>query len=97
MFCYNCGNQVDDNAVVCVHCGCQLKEIKSNSSHNESKSGIGVLMALFLGVVGLIVGICIFPKRTIARKTFFYGWIVTFLITLAIKIFFIGISLFVLI
>lgn len=26
MFCKNCGNQLDDNAVICVKCGCLIDE-----------------------------------------------------------------------
>ena len=26
MFCYNCGKEVDDNAVICVNCGVALKK-----------------------------------------------------------------------
>lgn len=92
MFCYKCGNEVDEDAVVCIHCGCQLKQMEStNSEHNQSKSGIGVVMALFLGIIGLIIGICIYPSGTVARLTFVKAWIITFCISLTIVIFFYGI------
>lgn len=25
MFCSNCGKEIDDKAIVCIHCGCELK------------------------------------------------------------------------
>lgn len=31
MFCSNCGSECDDNAVVCVKCGCSLKSKKQAS------------------------------------------------------------------
>lgn len=40
------------------------------SKYNESKTGIGVVLGLFLGIIGLIIGICIYPEGTVARKTF---------------------------
>lgn len=27
MFCKNCGNEINDNAVICPKCGCQVKEM----------------------------------------------------------------------
>lgn len=27
MYCKNCGQQIDDNAVVCVHCGAQQQAV----------------------------------------------------------------------
>ena len=44
------------------------------SKYNESKAGIGVVLGLFLGIIGLIIGICIYPEGTVARKTFIKAW-----------------------
>lgn len=54
-------------------------------SYNESKTGMGVLLGIF-GLIGLIVGILIYPEGTIARKTFIKGWIWTFVICIIIAI-----------
>ena len=83
MFCKKCGNEVNDEAVICIHCGCELDNGKTKDN-NQSKTGIGVVMALFLGVIGLIIGICLYPSGTIARKTFVKAWIWTFVIGAAI-------------
>ena len=78
-FCTHCGKQINDEAVVCTNCGCPIKENSLKSKeHNESKTGIGVLCALFLGIIGLIIGICIYPNESNARKTFLKGWGITF-------------------
>ena len=34
MFCYNCGKEIDDKAVVCIHCGVETKNMKSNTDKN---------------------------------------------------------------
>lgn len=34
MFCYNCGKEIDDKAVVCIHCGVETKNMKSNNDKN---------------------------------------------------------------
>lgn len=92
MFCQHCGKEVDNEAVVCVHCGKMLKEIKQetpvNKDHNEPKTGMGVLMALFLGLIGLIIGLAIYPSNTIARKTFVKAWGITFGVSIGVIVLF---------
>ncbi len=43
MFCHNCGKEIADNAVVCVHCGVETKNLnktneKSINIVNQSNS-----------------------------------------------------------
>ena len=84
MFCPKCGNEIDDDADVCVKCGHLVK--KSSPEYNVSKTGIGVVMALFLGVIGLIIGICLYPDGTLARKTFIKGCLITFAVCAGIGV-----------
>lgn len=92
MFCPKCGKEVVDDAVVCVHCGRAIKEEPAaepkvvNKEHNEPKTGIGVLLGIFLGLIGLIIGIVMYPEGTVARKTFIKGWLIAFLVSLGISI-----------
>lgn len=30
MYCYNCGEEIDEKAVICVHCGCQTHNFDGN-------------------------------------------------------------------
>lgn len=34
MYCYNCGKEIDDKAVVCVHCGVETKNMNSKKDKN---------------------------------------------------------------
>jgi uncharacterized membrane protein YvbJ len=93
MFCQNCGNEVDKHATGCPKCGAKVAEsaAKSNdelavSAKPESKSLVGILLAIFLGLIGLIIGVCIYPKGTIARKTFLKAWLLTYIIVLEVYI-----------
>lgn len=45
----------------------------------ESKTVVGVLMALFLGLIGLIIGLLLYPSYTVERDTFIKGWVSTFI------------------
>ena len=51
-----------------------------------SKASMGVLMAFFLGLIGLIIGICLYKEGSYERKTFIKGWLITFFIAFAIEI-----------
>ncbi len=50
MFCANCGKEVDDKAVICVHCGCAIKTIKNE----QDKSWLAaLLLCFFFGLLGV--------------------------------------------
>lgn len=52
-YCRNCGTQIDDKAVICVHCG--VAQPGSSGSLTDSGSlGWGVL-SFFLPIVGLVL------------------------------------------
>ena len=90
MFCYNCGKEVDDKAVICVHCGVALKNKEEMQTekleYREPKTAIGVVFALFLGLIGLLIGVLIYPAGTVARKTFMKAWLMTYLISIAVVV-----------
>ena len=56
----------------------------NNYASQESKTAMGVLFALFLGVIGLLIGMCMYPQNSYERKTFVSGWIKTFVICIAV-------------
>ena len=90
MFCKKCGKEINDDAAVCIHCGCAVaKEVEKD--HNQPKNGIGFVMAFFLGIIGLIIGICMYPAGTIARETFIKSWCITFFVTLVVCLLLYGI------
>ncbi len=75
MYCRNCGKEIDENAVVCIHCGCLVANVKMPSTYSSgSKKALGALFFLLLGLIGLIIGLCIYPKETIERESFIEGW-----------------------
>lgn len=50
MFCKNCGNEINDNAVICPKCGCAVKSL---SEYSDKKWGTAMLLCLFLGEFGI--------------------------------------------
>lgn len=88
MYCRKCGKEINDEAVICPKCGCET-EIKNEmipQEIDEPKTGIGIVCGLFLGLIGLIIGLCLYKENSIARKTFVKAWCITFLITIIIGI-----------
>lgn len=54
MFCYNCGKEVDDNAVICVNCGVALKKSEPLEAEEEKpKRGKGIA-SMVLGIISII-------------------------------------------
>ncbi len=56
MYCKNCGQQLDDRAVVCPHCGVATGngQIKTTAADDRPSGGFAVL-CFFFPVVGLIL------------------------------------------
>ena len=49
MFCNKCGKEINDEAVICVSCGCAVNESKSVK---VNRGLITILLCWFLGVFG---------------------------------------------
>ncbi len=55
MFCKNCGNQINDNAVVCPNCGCETG-VKPTTANTEDTGNIGWgFLGFFFPLIGLIL------------------------------------------
>ena len=47
---------------------------------NENKKDVGFLLGFFLGMLGLIIGLLLYPYKTKERETFLKGWITAFIV-----------------
>ena len=50
MYCQNCGNQIDEKAVVCPHCGVPVQQARFQSEKSKIAAG---LLGIFLGGLGI--------------------------------------------
>lgn len=82
MYCKTCGQKIRKDAVICPHCGCQTGYKKEGTS----KKGIGFLLGFFLGIIGLIIGICMYESDSTERKTFIKGWLIAFIIGMVLSV-----------
>ena len=96
MYCKRCGKYSPSYAKVCVYCGCNefvnnLKDTDDGGTAHSSyycrdKFNIGIILAIFLGTIGLILGLFLYPSATYERETFLSGWTKTFVIALIVKV-----------
>ena len=52
MFCSNCGKEINDNAVMCVTCGCATKNSQSAQNTPPKSMLVALLLWFFLGGIG---------------------------------------------
>ena len=55
MFCKNCGQQIDDNAAVCIHCGVATDNNMSSKSTLDNPSHLAGIASCCFPVVGIIL------------------------------------------
>ena len=55
MFCTKCGKEVNDEAVVCVHCGCAISNNKPATKNGDAPSTAFAVLGFFIPLVGLIL------------------------------------------
>lgn len=57
MYCSNCGAEINDNAVVCVKCGCAVKKDDPRQIGDFTKSSkewlVCLILCFFLGYLGI--------------------------------------------
>ncbi len=97
MFCKNCGKELNNDMAYCPYCGLPAnKQFDGNRLNDDivivpkkphSKAGLGVLFALMYGLLGLIIGLCLYGPYTKERETFVNGWSIMFVISLIPSIF----------
>lgn len=64
--------------------GGYMYDDKNMQVKGESKTAIGVLCGLFLGIIGLIIGLLLYKDGSFERQTFIKGWVASFVIAIAI-------------
>lgn len=54
-YCAYCGKQIEDNAVICIHCGCKVEDIKEKDSNSTLKTIVKVLLILRCIATGWLI------------------------------------------
>ena len=65
MYCKNCGNEINEHAVVCIHCGCAVEQQQPRQTEPAKTNVlaiVGFVMAFFMPIAGLICSIIGYKK-----------------------------------
>ena len=61
MFCQNCGNKIDENAYVCIHCGVFVKKRSGTKVvRNNINNHVLGFVSFLLGIVSITMSIMLF-------------------------------------
>lgn len=66
-YCSNCGSAVNENAVVCVNCGCALQ--LQTIGLDKPNMGLNILCLLF-PIIGLILFLVNMEKKPVSAKSY---------------------------
>ncbi len=92
MICDKCESNIEDGLDVCCVCGADLNEQRRRECRDnrpvhsapardeESKAFWGGVCNILFSVIGLIIGLLIYPYQSYARGTFIKGWITMFIL-----------------
>ena len=86
MFCYNCGKEIDDKAVICVHCGCSMT--KKASAADAPSTGFAVL-GFLVPIVGLILYLIYEGKQPLRAKSAGKGALIGVILSVVLSIIFV--------
>ena len=59
-----------------------IDEIQNNN--NNSKQSVGIVLGLFLGLIGLIIGLLLYNNENESRQTFIKGWAIGFVVSIVL-------------
>lgn len=83
-YCNKCGKEIDDQAVVCVHCGCETGYAAQNRKPNyDPESGadfVEILLSLLIPIAGVIMYFVKKDTRPKAAKTCLLVGVITWAI-----------------
>lgn len=64
MYCKNCGNEIHNEAVVCIHCGCAVngQTAQKQTTKTNVLAIVGFALSFFIPLAGLICSIIGYKK-----------------------------------
>lgn len=79
MYCSYCGQEIDDKAAVCIHCGRSVKAKASPEKTDGSSAGLAVL-GFFFPLVGLILYLVMEKDQPLKAKSAGKGALIGFIV-----------------
>lgn len=85
-FCKNCGAEIDEKAVVCVHCGVATNVGEEKAVNDSGSGGWGVL-GFFFPIVGLILYLVWKDNKPKTAKMIGKWALIGFIVNLVLAVF----------
>lgn len=99
MYCVKCGNEIDDKADVCIHCG--VYTARQKNIGKDSSSFFAAIFSFFFPVIGLVLYLLYENSRPLTARSFkrgmmwgfaVYGVVITLVLLFYIAIFVFALS-----
>ena len=84
MYCKTCGKEVNDNAVVCPHCGCETGKVRE-TGQDASSMGFAIL-SFFIPLLGLILYLIWKQEYPLRAKSAGKGALIGVIVSLVIGV-----------
>ena len=85
-FCPHCGAQIDDDAVVCVKCGCSVSPSHKNPSVEDAPNMGFAVLGFFIPLVGLILYLVWKDSTPLRAKSAGKGALIGFITSIAFSL-----------
>ena len=86
-YCTKCGGAINDDAQICVHCGCAVRSSNSNDSNSKSWWWLGFLTSLFFTpIIGFILWLVWKDDSPMKARQVGRGTLWSFLISIILSI-----------
>lgn len=87
-YCTNCGSQIDDEAIICIHCGCAVQKAQPqppvyNAPADKADAALVVLCVLF-PIVGLVLWAVKRDESPVAARSYGKAALISFCVCTAL-------------
>ena len=87
MYCSKCGKEINDLAVICVHCGCAVESRQAPAKNPDDAPSFGwAFLGFLIPVLGLVLFLTSKETHPLKAKSAIKGTIVGFCVSIVISI-----------
>ena len=86
MFCSKCGKEINEEAVVCVHCGCAVENKRVSTVAADAPNTGWAVLGFFIPLVGLILYLVNKDTHPLKAKSAGKGALIGFCVSIAFSI-----------
>ncbi len=86
MFCTQCGKEIPDKAVFCIHCGCGTQNNATVANVNDAPSTGMAVLGFFIPLVGLIMWLVDKDTRPLRAKSAGKGALIGVIVSIVLSV-----------